>query len=235
MRVLKFYDARLLRRPLVKYRWHGENLTFEATPETEKERARVLLKAYKDLDIEDIFTNLRQREPSFSYSDAYAKLADHLKKSGIPALIPISEVFEARGEPSRSPLFSPSDKNRDVDRWGGDIDRSRRADGRIHLLLETISFDKGGLEQVVFNLAKGLGPEPLWKVVIIVIEKGGYFAKRCKEIGIPVEVLEHDRTREYREVLERYQIDLVLSHYSTFGARLAFERESLRIRYPQYL
>ena len=40
MRILKYYDTRLIKQPLVRYRWHGENLTFRSTSETEEERRK---------------------------------------------------------------------------------------------------------------------------------------------------------------------------------------------------
>src|SRR4030042_3726603 len=69
MRILKYYDLRLIKRPLLNYRWHGTNLTYQATPETELERAKVLLKAYKNLAIEDIFPTLRQRNDTSAYAE----------------------------------------------------------------------------------------------------------------------------------------------------------------------
>lgn len=97
-----------------------------------------------------------------------------------------------------------------------------RSSQKIHVLIETLTLDKGGLEQVIYNLAKGLSRD-LFRIIIVVVEKGGLIANQCKSMGIPVEILEYDKAREYQEVLERYQIDLVVSHYSTFGAKLAFE------------
>ena len=42
-------------------------------------------------------------------------------------------------------------------------------------------------------------------------------AERCRKIGIPVEILKDEKEREYREILLRYDIDLLVTHYSTFG------------------
>ena len=61
---------------------------------------------------------------------------------------------------------------------------SKEYEAKIHVLMETETLDKGGLEQVVYNLAKGLN-QALFKVVIVAIEKGGMIAHRCKESVSP--------------------------------------------------
>ncbi len=223
MRILKYYDARLIRRPLVKYRWHGENLTFRSTSKTESERGKVLLNACKNLSIEEIFPGLCQSHEKKGYCLAYRKMAEFLEKSGIPALAPLTQIYRdtAKSLESSAPNLPEGDEEneeREV-RYQG----SKEYEAKIHVLMETQTLDKGGLEQVIFNLAKGLDQD-FFKVVIVAIEKGGMIAHRCKEIGIPVEILQQDKTREYQEILDRHQIDVVLSHYSTFGARLAFEK-----------
>jgi glycosyltransferase involved in cell wall biosynthesis len=222
MRVLKYFDIRLLKQPLVKYRWHGENLTYQATPQTELERAKVLLKAYKNLAIEEIFPHLYNRKEIVAYQEANEKLAAYIEKSGIPTLIPISQIYRDTGKSlMQKTLNLPEiDKKRMEEESDFGPPKNMR---KIHLLVETLSLDKGGMEQVIFDLVRGLDRD-LFNIVVVVVEKGGAIANRCKEIGIPVEILRHDKPREYQEILERYQIDLVLSHYSTFGARLAFEK-----------
>ena len=222
MRVLKYYDIRLLRKPLLRYRWHGENLTYQATHETELERAKVLLKAYKNLAIEEIFPHLSHRKEIGAYREAYEKLACSMEQSGIPALIPISQIYRDIGKSlMQKTLNLPEiDKKRMEEESDFGPPKNMR---KIHLLVETLSLDKGGMEQVIFDLVRSLD-WGLFNIVVVVVEKGGTIANRCKEIGIPVEILRYDKPREYQEILERYKIDLVLSHYSTFGAKLAYEK-----------
>jgi len=222
MRILKFYGARLLKQPLVRYRWHGINQTYQATPEIELERAKILLKAYKELDLCDVFPSLRFEKDSRLHARAWRTLANYVAKSGLPALEPIRFLYEEKArslESSGFPLAAVREA-RD-ERWSSTGTLSS-PHPRVHVLLETPSFDRGGLEQVVFDLATGLRPE-LFQAVVVV-ERGGALAQRCKERGIPVEVLRYDKAEEYRTILERYAIDVVLSHYSTFGTRLAFEK-----------
>lgn len=98
MRILKCYDIRLIKAPLLKLRWHGGNLTYRTTPETELERSKVLLKAYRDLNIEDIIPSLREGKDTLAYAQAYEKLATYMEKSGIPALFPISQIYKDQGK-----------------------------------------------------------------------------------------------------------------------------------------
>ena len=222
MRILRYNDLRLIKKPLLKYRWHGENSTYQATPETELERTKVLLKAYKDLAIEDIFPSLRHRKDTLAYAEAYEKLASYIGKSEIPALIPIAQIY---GDVGRS-LVQKALNLPEIDekRMEGEADvETSKGIRRIHVLVETLSLDKGGMEEVILDIIRCLDRD-LFSIVAVVIEKGGTISNRCKEIGIPVEILRYDKLKEYQEVLERYQIDLVLSHYSTFGAKLAFEK-----------
>jgi glycosyltransferase involved in cell wall biosynthesis/GT2 family glycosyltransferase len=223
LRILKYYDARLLKQPLTRYRWHGKNLTFQSTPETESERAKILLKAFKDLSIEEIFLSLRKEQDQSAYARAYEKLASYVESSGIPAQIAVSQIYRELGRSlESSPLLLPSGREKRETKEAP-FQIQERSSQKIHIVMETLTLDKGGLEQVIYNLAKGLSRD-LFRIIIVVIEKGGLIAHQCKSMGIPVEILKYDKAREYQEVLERYQIDLVVSHYSTFGTKLAFEK-----------
>jgi len=92
--------------------------------------------------------------------------------------------------------------------------------GKIVVLMEVRSLDTGGLEEAVFNLARSLDRDR-FDVWIVCVEGGGQVARRCRELGIPVEVLGTDKQTEYSELLARHQVDLVCTHYSLFGAPLA--------------
>ena len=62
LRMLKYYDVRIVDRPLLRYRWHGENLTYAKTERADFERAVLLLKAIKILELTDIFPSLKGLE-----------------------------------------------------------------------------------------------------------------------------------------------------------------------------
>jgi len=100
---------------------------------------------------------------------------------------------------------------------------SRGKGGKVTVLMEVRSLDTGGLEEVVFNLARSLDTKR-FKVLIVCVERGGHVARKCREHGIPVEVLGEHKQQEYRELLNRHGVDLVCAHYSTFGAPLAAEK-----------
>ena len=103
MRVLKYFDVRLLKQPLVKYRWHGENLTWAPTLETQRERAKLLLKAYRGLSIKEIFPSLaplRAVDYPYDFAKAYHRLAGYLEKSGLEEMRSFSEICEETGEES---------------------------------------------------------------------------------------------------------------------------------------
>jgi glycosyltransferase involved in cell wall biosynthesis len=220
MRILKYYDLKLIKRPLLKYRWHGANLTYQATSKTELERAKVLLKAYKNLSIEDIFPTLRHRKDAFAYAEACEKLASFIEKSGIPALTPISQIYKDKRNSliSSGVDFSEPRKQEIEERFEPKL--SRRNDRKINLLLEAPSLDKGGMEEVVYSIATRLDSD-LFHPVVVCIERGGHTADRMKREGISVEILGRAKEKEYLEILDRYQIDLVNSHFSFFGPAIA--------------
>jgi GT2 family glycosyltransferase/glycosyltransferase involved in cell wall biosynthesis len=226
LRILKYYDLRLIKRPLLRLRWHGANLTYRTTPETELERAKALLKAYRNLNIEDIFPELHRRGDRLAYAAAYGKLAAYMEKSGISALLPISQIYRDRGK-------HLTEKKGDVVLFKGE-DQGEREEAfyqggfggdstKIHLLVETRSLDKGGLEEVVYGIVTHLDPS-LFSVVVVCIEAGGFTADRIRKAGIPVEVLGEEKEKEYIEILNRYRIDLVNAHYSLFGSAIASQR-----------
>ncbi len=224
MRILKYYDLQLIKRPLLKLRWHGANLTFRATPVTELERTKVLLKAYRDLNIEDIFPSLRQKQEAFAYAEAYEKLATHAEKSGLPTLLPISQIYRNRGKrliEKKEELFLFERRDREEGERGYDQGGFGGTSKKIHLLIETRSLDKGGLEEVIYGIATHLDPD-LFSPVVVCIEAGGFTADRIRKAGIPVEVLGEKKEREYIEILNRYRIDVINTHYSFFGSAIAY-------------
>ena len=226
MRILKYYDLRLNKKILLKLRWHGKNLTYRTTPETELERAKVLLKAYRGLTIEDIFPSLRHRKDALAYAEAYERLATYVEKSGLPALIPISQIHKDRAiglKEERRELPYPLKDHEEEEEWkfaGGDIIGETE---RINLLIETPSLDKGGLENVIYGIATKINSS-LFNPVIVCTEREGLIAEEIRKTGIPVEVLGAEKEKEYLEILRRYRIDLVNSHYSFLGTPIAHQR-----------
>ncbi len=223
MRILKDYDMRLVKKPLLKLRWHGENLTYRATPETELERAKVLFKAYKDLTIEDIFPSLHQKMDATAYAEAYEKLASYMERSGLPALFPISKIYQdcAKAMQDSKGEFLGLKQVERIEKY--DFGSFKIDDKKINVLIETPSLDKGGMEEAIYGIVTHLDPE-LFSPVIVCIEKGGYTADRIKKLGIPVEILGGQKGKEYLEILRRYQIDLVNSHFSFFGPVIAHRK-----------
>ncbi len=218
MRILKFFDIRLIKKPLVKYRWHGKNLTFKATEETEFERTKLLLKAYKDLTIEDIFPSLSIKREKKAYYYAYETLASYMEKSGIPSLIPVAQIFK---DNAKSLIKStPSDQWEEEEKGDVHYHSSGMDLGRIKILIETPSLDAGGMEEVIYGIATHLDPK-LFFPVVVCLEKGGGVADRLKRKGVAVEILGAEKEREYIEILKRYRIDLINSHFSFLGSRVA--------------
>ncbi len=219
-RILKHHDMRILPRPLIYYRWHGENLTFRATDETENERGRVFEKAAKLLDITDLYPELWEEFRPEVIALCRVDLHERLSKNPTPNFEEIHGIFDEK--------FTSLWRKRKV------IDLPPKAVEYIApsyltdtppptIILEVSSLDKGGLEQVVHDLAIGLTTQGT-KVVVVCIREGGLIAQKLKEKGIRVEVLPLNNKEEaYREIITGTKARLINSHYSHFGAKLAFE------------
>jgi glycosyltransferase involved in cell wall biosynthesis/GT2 family glycosyltransferase len=227
MRILKYYDLKIIKIPLLKLRWHGLNLTYRTTSETEFERAKVLLKAYKSLTIEDIFTSLYQKKEKMAYGQAYEKLASYMEKSGIPALFPISQICRDRKKVIIDGDLEIQEFLREVEEEKFELRFWQKEEGKIHILIEVSTLDKGGLEEVIYNIATHLSPTH-FQVVVVCVERGGYMEHRLRETGIPVEILSQEKEKDYLEILQRYKIDLVNTHFSHFGPPIAY-REGIPV------
>ena len=227
MRILRYYNIRLIKEPLLKLRWHGANLTYRTTPETELERAKVLLKAYKNLNIEDIFPSLHYRKDSLAYAEAYEKLATYMEKSGVPSLLLISQIYREKGRSLKEgegdfAVLRALSREEETE-----IVPVERGKGKIGVLVEAPSLDRGGMEEVVYNIATHLTSD-LFHVVVVCVERGGHVEGRLRKSGIPVEILGEQKEKEYLEILHRYRIDLVNTHYSHFGPPIAY-REGIPV------
>ncbi|MGQ9509581.1 MAG: glycosyltransferase, partial [Thermodesulfobacteriota bacterium] len=220
MRILKYYDLKIIKTPLLKLRWHGANLTYRATEGTEMERAKVLMKAYRNLSLEEIFPNLKKLDV-VAYYQACLRLSDYMENAGLPSLIPVAILYREMGEKflkeSQSSLKSFSLENRITT----PLETFLR--NKINILIETPSLDRGGMENVIFDFSKSLDKD-LFKVVIVCVERGGELVQKCKEMGIPVEILMSNKSNGFREILDTYRIDIIISHHSTFGASISFDK-----------
>ena len=106
LRILKFYDIHVLDHTLIKYRWHGGNLTYVKSERADFERAVILIKAIKNLNISDIFPHLKGLKKSNHgslYATAYRDLAHHLIKNGLIELTPVAYSFMEEAQ-----KFAPS-------------------------------------------------------------------------------------------------------------------------------
>jgi len=95
---------------------------------------------------------------------------------------------------------------------------------KITILLQTDTFDKGGLERVVYNCARYLDRSRFYPV-ILVVSRNGMFGQRALKAGITIiELPSTEREKTYREILKQYSVDIVNAHYSTFGLEIAAEQ-----------
>jgi glycosyltransferase involved in cell wall biosynthesis len=105
----------------------------------------------------------------------------------------------------------------------------RRSGGRRELpaiLLETASMHRGGLEQVVLDMARTLHRRQ-YRVSLVVTGHSGDMAARCRASGIAVHEVAGD-VAAYQRLLTSEAPDILIPHYSNFGAPLAW-RESIPV------
>lgn len=79
------------------------------------------------------------------------------------------------------------------------------------------SFDKGGLEEIVFLIINNEEIKQKFNILIIIAgNKIGNFAKKTIEIGVPIFwINNNERALEY--IIQKHQIKICHSHYSVFG------------------
>jgi glycosyltransferase involved in cell wall biosynthesis len=91
---------------------------------------------------------------------------------------------------------------------------------KINLLIELSAFDKGGLEKVVLDSALRFDRNH-FDVTIVSVGTPGHLADVARAAGLRVIGLtDQDKERQYAQVLERYGINLAISHFSHFGYKL---------------
>lgn len=88
-------------------------------------------------------------------------------------------------------------------------------------LIETSTLHRGGLERVVADLAASFTRNHI-EVSVVVTEKAGDIAQECREIGIPV-YADVSTATVFGDLLKRLAPDLLVSHFSTLGAPLAWQ------------
>ena len=88
---------------------------------------------------------------------------------------------------------------------------------RLKVLLQVENFDKGGLEQVVYLLARHLH-DKAYEPVIMVLGKVGSLARRARAEGIAVVRPKQSKNAEsYVELLQSLAPDIINSHSSWYG------------------
>ena len=96
LRLLPGRNAYWLHEPLLYYRWHGENLTFQAEEPINFERAYILVKALSRLQPQDIYPELREcsgKNMAREKALGYVRLTEQLVSSGLLELLPWCRLF----------------------------------------------------------------------------------------------------------------------------------------------
>lgn len=87
---------------------------------------------------------------------------------------------------------------------------------KLRIALQTDTIDKGGLEQVVFNLATALDPDRFEVSVVVNSNEPGYLGGQLEERGIPV-LLTGGSESKLEKIIDEQRFDLVNLHYSILG------------------
>lgn len=98
--------------------------------------------------------------------------------------------------------------------YGGLMDQIDLTKPSIALQIQ--SLDKGGMEEVVAMLAKGLDGKGFNVLVFLVDGGGGFIEKRMRKEGVNI-VLLHENERLLDFLVRKLRIGLCSLHYSTFG------------------
>jgi O-antigen biosynthesis protein len=101
-------------------------------------------------------------------------------------------------------------------------DAYRPANRPLRVLVQVDRFGQGGLEQVVVDLLSGLRQRGA-AVTLLAVHEDRLPPKVGRQADCVFQLPAGDPEAGYRELLAREQIDLVSSHYSLFGARVADE------------
>jgi len=93
---------------------------------------------------------------------------------------------------------------------------------RLNIAFQVENFDKGGLEQDVYDLATHIDRERFNLCGVIVVNRVGLMGDKLKSKGIDVQQV-NNNLDAYKSVLKNKKIDIVNSHYSYFGLDKASE------------
>jgi len=94
---------------------------------------------------------------------------------------------------------------------------TRRTDGKLGVLIELGSFDKGGLEKVVLDSAIAFDPKR-FEVTIVTPGKVGHLGTLARDAGARVVGLPPENLLgAYEQLLKELQIDVAMSHFSDLG------------------
>ena len=94
---------------------------------------------------------------------------------------------------------------------------TRRTDGKLGVLIELGSFDKGGLEKVVLDSAIAFDPKR-FEVTIVTPGKVGHLGTVARDAGARVVGLPPENLLgAYGQLLKELQIDVAMSHFSDLG------------------
>jgi len=94
----------------------------------------------------------------------------------------------------------------------------------LRVVIELRSFDKGGLEKVVFDTARSFDRA---RIAPLIVSAGplGEFAVQARRLGLRVEGLpRRDALRAYGDLLDAYRPTLAVAHFSSLGYDLFARR-----------
>lgn len=191
---------------------------------TRLERMVVLARALSDLPLE-------AWDPTQAPSDVAAHLGRTVLALGEPELLPYGHEILARAAAAGAAVTTngvgPAAVRSGPPREPSRVGSSTVPEGEgawLRVGLEVASLDRGGLENVVADLALGfpsVGIEPY----VLCTERGGARANELRSAGIDVTVLRAtDREKEIGAWLDDRGIDLLNPHFSFRGTRPAAAR-----------
>jgi hypothetical protein len=93
---LKYYEIKVIKKKLVKYRWHEANLTKLGKNNhiISMERSIALTRAFLNLSIEDIFPSLKnKKEDRIAFALAYKRLFEEIIKENMPEVRHIAYFY----------------------------------------------------------------------------------------------------------------------------------------------
>ena len=153
----------------------------------------------------------------FEIADQYLKERSPIRRAQTLVAIANNDLF-FRG--TRDPSGGAS-MDREAELVPAPSATSERS-GQPTVLLETLSLHRGGLERVVADMASTLN-DAGFRSVISTIQEGGDIANTCRAAGIRTYQVGRD-TRKFQRILDTEKADLLISHYSSFGAASSASR-----------